>query len=182
MSEFSSVGQAESLPLFLAATPAVIPPISDKVLLLGLGNDILTDDAIGLNVVRRLREPLAGNAQIDVRETMEMGLALLDFIVGYRAVLIVDSIQTGQAPPGTIHELDAASLKRITGRTPHFLGVGETLALGRQLGLSVPDCVKIIAIEVEDPFTLGTQMTPALQDALPLVAQRVTAALRALAN
>ena len=28
--------------------------VSDKILLLGLGNDILTDDAIGLNVVRRL--------------------------------------------------------------------------------------------------------------------------------
>jgi hydrogenase maturation protease len=155
---------------------------TDKILLLGLGNDILTDDAIGLNVVRRLRESLAGDDRIDVRETMEMGLALLDFIVGYRAVVIVDSIQTGQAPAGTIHELDAAGLKNITGRTPHFLGVGETLALGRQLGLPVPGCVKIIAIEVEDPFTLSTQMTPVLQNALPGVAERVAAALLALAN
>jgi hydrogenase maturation protease len=154
----------------------------DKVLLLGLGNDILTDDAIGLKVVRRLRESLAADDRIDVRETMEMGLALLDFIVGYRAVVIVDSIQTGQAPAGTVHELDAASLKQITGRTPHFLGVGETLALGRQLGLPVPGCVKIIAVEVEDPFTLGMQMTPTLQNALPGVMERVTATLRGLAN
>ena len=65
-----------------------------------------------------------------------MGLALLDFITGYSAVVIVDSIQTGQAAPGFVHELDAASLKQLTGRTPHFLGVGETLALGRQLGLA----------------------------------------------
>jgi hydrogenase maturation protease len=155
---------------------------SRKVLLLGLGNDILTDDAIGLNVVRRLRESLAGDDRIDVHETTEMGLALLDFIVGYRAVLIVDSIQTGQAPAGTIHELDAAGLKQITGRTPHFLGVGETLALGRKLDLPVPGCVKIIAVEVQDPFTLGTQMTPLLQNALPGVAERVAASLRALAN
>jgi hydrogenase maturation protease len=146
---------------------------SNKILVLGLGNDILTDDAIGLNVVRQLRESLADDDRIDVRETMEMGLALLDFIVGYRAVLIVDSIQTGQSPAGTIHEVDAAGLKQLTGRTPHFLGVGETLALGRQLGLAMPEEVRILAVEVEDPFTLGTEMTPALQCAIPAVLVRV---------
>ena len=156
--------------------------VSDKILLLGLGNDILTDDAIGLNVVRRLRESLAGDDRIEVRETMEMGLALLDFIVGYRAVVIVDSIQTGKAPAGTILELDAAELKQITGRTPHFLGVGETLALGRQLGLAMPQEVRILAVEVEDPFTLGTEMTPALQRAIPAVLVRVRQILRELVD
>jgi hydrogenase maturation protease len=151
-----------------------------KVLLLGLGNDILTDDAIGLNVVRRLRDELADDDCIDVRETMEMGLALLDFMVGYRAVVIVDSIQTGQGPPGTIHEVDAAGLSHLAGRTPHFLGVGDTLALGRRLGLAMPDEVRIIAVEVEDPFTLGTQMTPALQAAVPAVLDRVRQTLRGM--
>jgi Ni,Fe-hydrogenase maturation factor len=45
---------------------------------------------------------------IDCRETTEMGLALLDFITGYRAVAIVDSIQTGKEAPGFLHELDAS--------------------------------------------------------------------------
>lgn len=153
---------------------------TNKILLLGLGNDILTDDAVGLNVVRHLREPLAADARIDVRETMEMGLALLDFIVGYRAVVIVDSIQTGQVPPGTIMEVDADGLKQLTGRTPHFLGVGETLALGRHLGLPMPEQVHIIAVEVADPFTLGTSMTEALQTALPGVIARVRGALQDL--
>lgn len=153
-----------------------------SVLLLGLGNDILTDDAIGLNVVRQLKTEFAGDTRIEVRETMEMGLALLDFMVGYRAVVIVDSIQTGNAPPGTIHELDAASLKQLTGRTPHFLGVGETLALGRQLGLAMPEHVRIIAIEVEDPFTLGTALTPVLQEALPQATARVAQTARQLAQ
>jgi len=153
-----------------------------RILLLGLGNDILTDDAIGLNVVRQLRDELAGDNRIEVRETTEMGLALLDFIVGYRVVVIVDSIQTGRASPGAIHEVDATGLKHLAGRTPHFLGVGDTLALGRQLGLTMPDQVKILAVEVEDPFTLGTQMTPALRAALPAVIDRVRQALHALVS
>ena len=156
------------------------PDPARRLLLLGLGNDILTDDAVGLLVVRELRPKLAAHPSIDIRETTEMGLALLDFITGYRAVVIVDSIQTGKASPGFLHELDAPALTQLTGRTPHFVGVGETLALGRHLGLAMPEQVKIFAIEVEDPFTLGTALTPALQAALPGIVQRIAASLRAL--
>ena len=151
-----------------------MPEEHSKVLILGLGNDILTDDAVGLHVVRQLREQLAGDPRIEIRETMEMGLALLDFFVGRRAVILVDSIQTGRVPPGTVHELDASQLKQLTGRTPHFLGVGETLALGRRLGLAMPEMVKIFAIEVEDPFTLGTELTPTLRQAIPGLVDRLS--------
>jgi len=46
-------------------------------------------------------------------------------------VVIVDSIQTGKAAPGFLHELDATTLNQLTGHTPHFVGVSETLALGK---------------------------------------------------
>ncbi len=153
---------------------------SRPILLLGLGNDILTDDVVGLHVVRELQRELADHPSIDIRETTEMGLALLDYITGYRAVFIVDSIQTGKAAPGVLHELDAAALTQLTGRTPHFVGVSETLALGRQLGLPMPEHVSIFAIEVDDPFTLGTALTPALQAALPGIVDRIRAAVQSL--
>jgi hydrogenase maturation protease len=173
------------MPLILTAvnkshTPSELPVPAGQLLLLGLGNDILTDDAVGLHVVRELRPKLAAHPSIDIRETTEMGLALLDFITGYRAVVIVDSIQTGKAPPGFLHELDASVLNQLTGRTPHFVGVSETLALGRQLGLAMPEQVITFAIEVEDAFTLSTDMTPALRSALPGIVERIAAALRKL--
>ena len=148
-----------------------------KILLLGLGNDILTDDAIGLHLVRTLRDELAGDARVEVCETQEMGLALLDFLSGYREVLLVDAIQTGRLPPGTVHALDAAGLHNLTGRTPHFVGVGETLALGRQLGLPMPERVRIFAIEVADAHTLGTTFTTQIAAAIPAILARLRAAL-----
>ena len=45
----------------------------------------------------------------------------------------------------------------------------------------MPEQVKIFAIEVEDPFTLGTDLTPALQSALPGIVERIAAAVRRLA-
>jgi hydrogenase maturation protease len=158
-------------PLTLPASGSQGPIV--RTLVLGLGNDILTDDAVGLFVARRLHDEFAGLIDIDIEETQEMGLALLDYLEGYDQAFIVDSIQTGKAVPGTLHELDASALARLTGGTPHFVGVGEALALGRYLGLEMPAKVKVFAIEVEDPFTLGLTLSPAVEEAFSAICERI---------
>ncbi len=157
------------------------PGHARSVLLLGLGNDILTDDAIGLNIVRQVRRLLSEEEGIETVATTEMGLVLLDYIVGYRDVVLVDAIQTGKAAPGHLHEMQAEDLKALPVISPHFLGVGETLALGRALGLSMPERVRVFAIEVQDPFTISTQMTTPLRAALPGIVEKVLKVLRELA-
>lgn len=151
---------------------------SYRILVLGLGNDILTDDAVGLLVARAVAERVGEEREIAVRETIEMGLALLDEIADFDALILVDSVQTGRAPPGHIHECDIADLPQVTATSPHFVGVGETLALGRRLGLAMPRRVRVIAIEVADPFTLGTQPTTVVQEAVGLAVERVVALTR----
>ncbi|MGD0410911.1 MAG: hydrogenase maturation protease [Verrucomicrobiota bacterium] len=162
--------------------PRKTPPRKKPVLVLGLGNDILSDDAVGLRVAREIRRRLSGSDGIEVQETSEMGLALLDYIAGFEDLVLVDAVQTGQSPPGFLHELDGSQLKVLPMVSPHFLGVGEMVALGRQLGLPVPRRIKIFAIEVQDPFTVSPRMTPALRRVLRPIALRVLAAARRLAG
>jgi hydrogenase maturation protease len=145
---------------------------TNRTLVLGLGNDILSDDAVGLHIAQQLRARLADRPNVDVIETCEMGLSLLDFMDGYRQVLIVDSVQTGKVPAGQMHEIEASELKTLPEMSPHFLGIGEVLSLGTALGLNVPQRVKILAIEVADPFTVSTTMTPAICQAVPAIIER----------
>lgn len=154
-----------------------VPP----VLVLGLGNDVLRDDAVGLRIAESVRARLAGEPAIEVRSTTEMGLALLDEIADREGVILIDSVQTGHAPPGHIHEPAVDDLSRVLTTAPHFLGIGETLALGKQLGLAMPRHVHIFAIEVADPFTLGTDLTAAVQQAIPAAVERVAARARQFA-
>jgi hydrogenase maturation protease len=147
--------------------------VAPKTLLLGLGNDLLTDDAIGLRVAIEARQRVADRKNVSVAETTEMGLALLDLVIGFETLIIVDAIQTEDAAPGFVHELELDDLKRLPPISPHFLGIGELLALGRELGLAVPSHVKIFGIEVQDPFTIGTQMTPPLNAALPHIVDQI---------
>jgi len=150
---------------------------ANRIILLGLGNDILTDDSIGLRVASEIRRRLDHLPNLTVAETTEMGLSLLDFIVGYDELVIVDAVQTHQAPPGFVHEIGGEALKTLPNLSPHFLGVGEVLALGRELGLPVPQRVRIFAVEVEDPFTVGTQLTSTLEAELPRIVDGIAAAI-----
>jgi hydrogenase maturation protease len=146
---------------------------SVRVLVLGLGNDLLGDDAVGLHIARSLRLRLAGLEGCVVRETMEMGLALLDEIVGCEHLLLVDAIETGSVEPGSLHEFDGASLlgRRIS--APHFVGVAETLALGRTLGFAMPSDVRVFAVEVKDSWTLGVSLTPDVQRSVEVATERI---------
>ncbi len=55
----------------------------------------------------------------------------------------------------------------------HGLGLLEALALGRELGLRMPGDVILYALVVEDPFTFGGGMTPAVRAGVPIAADSI---------
>jgi hydrogenase maturation protease len=162
-----------------ASKPTSVERTERKTLVLGLGNDVLTDDAIGLKIASALSEdPAIATSGIVIKQTTEMGLALLDFVAGYDRLIIIDSILTGKAPPGHLHVLQNADIAAIPTLSPHFLGVGEMLALGAQLGLHMPAQVTIFAVEVADPYTVGVNLSPDLQKELPRLIEEIRELLR----
>jgi hydrogenase maturation protease len=146
-----------------------------KTLVLGLGNDILADDAVGVLAARALAGRL--DATVDVKETAEHGIALLDHLLGYERVILLDAIQTGSNEPGTILEIDPDSLSAVYAPSPHYAGLPELLAIARQLKLDFPSHFRIFAVEVADPLTIGGEMTPAVRAAIGELCDRVRAAL-----
>jgi len=81
-----------------------------KALVLGLGNELLADDGVGLLAVRKLKEEYTGQAEI-VECTLS-GLALLEYFIGFEKAIVVDAIQTGRFPAGTIRQLAAIGSRR----------------------------------------------------------------------
>ena len=149
-----------------------------KILVLGLGNDLLADDAIGHLAVAALAPRLAGRA--DVEASALHGLALLDVLAGYDAAVVLDAAVTGAHPVGEVHEIDPGTLARIESPSPHFAGFPEMLDLAERLGLHFPRRLRIIAVEVLDPWTIGGAMTPAVRDALPELCGRAEGAVAEL--
>ena len=113
-----------------------------KILVLGLGNDLLGDDAAGLLAVRALKDTLTSE-QATVVESSLSGIALLDHFLGYQKAAIIDAIKTGKNPPGSIMELQPEDLSEVAAPSPHYAGLPEMLALAKQLSLEFPGEIKI---------------------------------------
>ena len=141
-----------------------------RIVVLGLGNDILGDDAVGLLAARRLRAFLPES--VDVQEAGGGGLELLDVLEGYDRAVLLDSIATGVHPPGTILEFSSDDFQKVVAPSPHYAGVPELLQMAEQLGIPFPKTIRILAVEVEDPYTIREGLSQSATQALPtLVAE-----------
>lgn len=145
-----------------------------RSLVLGLGNDLLCDDGVGLVVARAARRLLP--PCVDVVESGEAGLALLEFLADYDAAVIVDSIQLG-APPGTVHVLSRDAFGRVVAPSAHYAGLAEVFSLGTQIGVKLPSALTVVAIEAQDPYSFSEELTPEVQKAVPTAVDAVLQSL-----
>ncbi len=143
-----------------------------RMRLVGLGNEILGDDAFGILVAREVGGRVS-SSDVEVMTSSLSGLHLLDAILDCSRLIIVDTVVTGHAEPGTIYILGEHDLPAARAQCPHGIGLFDALALARQLELHVPDDVTVIAIEAADCLTVGGQMHPALQAAVAKVADLI---------
>lgn len=147
-----------------------------EILVLGLGNPILSDDGVGICVVHALKERLE-TMGVASMEGGFAGLGFLDAIEGYRKAIVVDSVRTGQGKPGDVYRLGLEDMEG-TGRMAgsHDFGLADVLGWAKGAGLRVPDEVTFLAVEVQD-VGLGEGCTAVVRRAVPKVAQMVVAEL-----
>src|ERR1035441_6531977 len=142
------------------------------VRLLGLGNEILADDAFGILAAREVAPGFQGGAE--GAQSSGAGYDLMDHLLGARRLLVVDTIVTGRAKPGAISVFTADRVQPAApGGSPHFLGLFEVLAVGRKLHLDVPKEIIVIAVEASDCITVGGPIHPDVQSAIPEVVELV---------
>ena len=141
------------------------------VRVLGLGSEVLSDDALGILVASEVERLYPGQAEVVCSSSA--GFGLLDELLGASRLLVVDTIITGGSKPGTIYVLTADQLQTAPGGSPHFLGLFEVLAVGRQLHLAVPQQTVVIAVEASDCTTVGGAIHPDVRSAIPGVVEMV---------
>ena len=128
-----------------------------KTLILGVGNSILTDDGVGIKIAHKLKER---NPELEVTETSEAGIALLDLIVGYDKLIIIDSIKTEKGKPGELYKLELEALKpAVNLSSSHGIDIATAYEIGQRLGYRMPKYISIYAVEIKDNTTFGEKCT-----------------------
>jgi hydrogenase maturation protease len=155
-----------------------------KTLLLGMGNPILCDDAVGVRLAHDLKEKLMGISDLDVIEECSVGgLDLLDIISGYDCVLILDSIRTSAGSPGEWYYFTAEALRETVHLTNiHDTNFATALKLGRSVGMALPtpNDIHIFAVEAKENLVFSEHMTPELEGAFSCCASAILSEIREL--
>ncbi len=147
--------------------------MNNKTLILGLGNPILSDDRIGLDVSHLVHKGL-NNSDCDLVESQLVGTNILDFINGYKSLIVIDSIKTENGEDGDIYQLSLDDLpKQQRMNSPHNVGIYWNIKMGRRVGLEVPERIRIYAIEVNDPFNFGEELTDTMKKLMPGIVKNI---------
>jgi hydrogenase maturation protease len=154
---------------------------STDVLVLGVGNVLMTDEGVGVHVVRRFEAEGALPPAVRVVDGGTLGLDLLPMVADARALIVVDAVDMKEAP-GTVRVLRGAELHGALGgqMSAHQIGLGDLLAVGRLTG-ELPDRLAVVGIQ-PGVVDVGLEPTAACAGAIPNAVAAVRAELDRLVS
>ncbi len=157
----------------LVGEPCVAsPPVAEgsHVLVLGIGNVLMGDEGVGVHVLRTLElEPEIPGVRLLDGGTG--GVNLLTEFDGVSAIVLVDATYDGQ-PAGTVTYLQpkrVADLPRGLGA--HDFGLKDLFAAAALIG-RMPE-LHLYTISVAQIQPMCTELSPAVEDALPIATRRI---------
>ena len=147
-----------------------------KTIVVGLGNPILGDDAVGWHIARHVQERSDFPPNIDVDCLSVGGISLMERLIGYERAILIDSFVTHKNPIGTVlcfslNELPNRALGHMC--SAHDTTLQNALKVGQELGAQLPKEITILAVEAQDVFDFSEQLTPKVAAAVPTAGQAI---------
>jgi hydrogenase maturation protease len=149
-----------------------------RIGVLGLGNVLMGDDAVGAHVLAHLAAGWEFPPEVELLEAGTPGAGLPALLRDHQAVVVVDAVRL-RAPPGEVRILDRAELlgrTPILPMSPHEPGLREAL-LTMDFEGSAPPVVRLVGV-VPGKVELSLGLSTAVAQAVPAL---VAAVLRELA-
>lgn len=153
-------------------------PAGPPILVVGVGNALMTDDGVGLAALERMREEWSLGPGVELVDGGAWALTLVPQVEDSSALLLIDAIEAGKSA-GTVIELEGFEIPRFLGTrlSPHQMGVRDLLALCTLRG-GLPARTAAIGIQpavIELGASLSPPVAAAMEDLLARVAQRLEA-------
>ena len=149
-----------------------------KILILGMGNDILTDDGIGPRLVNDLTKMnISPNVSFNV--ACCGGLEVMEYIKGYEKVVFIDSIRNRHGKPGDVYYFIPSDFRETSHLSSlHDINFLTALELGNSLNLGLPVDLHIIAVEIIEDMEFSEEFTPPLEEKYHEILEKVFAIVK----
>jgi hydrogenase maturation protease len=137
--------------------------VEKKIIILGVGNILYSDDGIGIKVIERIMDEYEFPENVTPVDGGILGINLLGIMSLATHLIIVDSVYN-KGNPGDLHRLIGDQIpQRIMAKTSlHQVDVLEALTLCFALPNGIPETV-IVGVEPEDIATLNPELTKTVE-------------------
>jgi hydrogenase maturation protease len=150
-----------------------------RVVILGVGNILLTDEGVGVYAVNELLAHYDLPEEVDVIDGGTSGMDCLDQVSDADHLLIADAMRS-KKEPGTITRLTGDQIPAFfkTKISPHQVGISDMLAALNFHGL-MPRNIVLFGVEPLS-FATAMELSPVIQACLPQVVAMLVAELKSL--
>lgn len=141
-------------------------PSQNNVLILGVGNILLSDEGAGVKALQLLEDRYTFPPQVELLDGGTSGLELLPALDRRTHVFIIDAVHQTELPPGGVTRVDLSESPGYFRQkiSPHQLGLSEVLAVAEMSG-TLPPNITLLGIR---PLSLetGLDLTETVRDGL----------------
>ena len=144
-----------------------------KTAIMGFGNPVRSDDAIGIYVIEELKKIIGDN---DIISILDMGTAAFEVLFGlkgHQKIILVDAVINSNEPVGTLFKVPAEEVMRAPQDDPlvflHGMKWDQALSYAKKiLQDGYPDDIQVYLIAIEN-----TKLEVQLSDAVKLAGDKV---------
>ena len=135
------------------------------ILVLGLGNVLMNDDAVGVRAIEELNTRYRFPSQVSLLDGGTLGLDLLPRLEGVDRLLIIDALQMGAAP-GKAFRLAGEEVPRAFANklSVHQMGLQDLLAVAELQG-HLPEQLVVCGLQAES-IEMGLKMSAAVSSSM----------------
>jgi hydrogenase maturation protease len=149
-----------------------------NTIVVGLGNPILGDDGVGWKVAEEVKRHLEKYPDVVVECYSLAGLSLMEQLIGYERVILIDSLNTGRHEQGEVVTFTLDTLEDLTyghSASAHDTSLKTALGVGRTMGAALPadKDIHVVAIEARHVYDFKEELSHEVAAAVPVAVQKV---------
>lgn len=148
---------------------------SHRTAVVGLGNPLYGDDAVGLVVAQSLAALLRREITADFLDCSVPDARLGEHLLGYGRAIIVDALVDRRARIGTVRQVEISGPSGDPTLSLHTACYRSILALARMVGVPVPQQIHIYGIAIRRPEVLRVGLSAELSHRIPRVVHAIAA-------
>ena len=148
-----------------------------RIVVLGLGNRLMSDEGVGSHIVERFQTQADKYPLVDFIDAGTGGMSILHRIKDHEKAVIIDCAYM-KTKPGTIKKFrpdEVKSVKKLAHHSLHDVDVLKIIELSKQLD-QCPDKIVIFGIEpekIEQSYELSSSITARIDDYIITISQEL---------